>query len=134
MHDDSRKVELPRRRKQEKPIPSVYPVLDTDLARDNVENDIPAARTWRTCEDSGLLPHSWEVKRMASISVSLDRNADRHDVKLLKRELDTLPGVTSVSVSSGGQLAVDYDATGVRQADILEKIQALGYHVRQEHA
>ena len=71
---------------------------------------------------------------MASISVSLDRNADRHDVKLLKRELDTLPGVTSVSVSSGGQLAVDYDATGVRQADILKKIQALGYHVRQEHA
>ena len=71
---------------------------------------------------------------MASISVSLDRNADRHDVKLLKRELDTLPGVTSVSVSSGGQLAVDYDATGVRQADILEKIQALGYLVRQEHA
>ena len=70
---------------------------------------------------------------MASISVSLDRNADRHDVKLLKRELDTLPGVTSVSVS-GERLAVDYDSTGVRQADILEKIQALGYHVRQEHA
>lgn len=31
---------LPR---PEKPIPDVYPVLDTDLARDNVENDIPAA-------------------------------------------------------------------------------------------
>lgn len=29
--------------KGEKPIPaSIYPVLDTDLARDNVENDIPA--------------------------------------------------------------------------------------------
>lgn len=28
----------------QKPIPSdVYPVLDTDLARDNVENDLPAA-------------------------------------------------------------------------------------------
>lgn len=28
----------------EKPIPSdAYPELDTDLARDNVENDIPAA-------------------------------------------------------------------------------------------
>ncbi len=27
----------------EKPISKVYPVLDTDLARDNVENDIPAA-------------------------------------------------------------------------------------------
>jgi hypothetical protein len=29
--------------RQEKPIPDVYPVLDTDLARDNLENDIPAA-------------------------------------------------------------------------------------------
>lgn len=28
----------------ERPIPEeVYPVLDTDLARDNVENDLPAA-------------------------------------------------------------------------------------------
>ncbi|MBR5217916.1 MAG: hypothetical protein IKV68_06110 [Oscillospiraceae bacterium] len=27
----------------EKPISKVYPMLDTDLARDNVENDIPAA-------------------------------------------------------------------------------------------
>ena len=43
MHDDSRKVELPRRRKPEKPIPSVYPLRDTELARDTVENDIPAA-------------------------------------------------------------------------------------------
>lgn len=29
---------------EERPIPAgVYPVIDTDLARDNVENDIPAA-------------------------------------------------------------------------------------------
>ena len=28
----------------EQPIPSrIYPVIDTDLARDNIENDIPAA-------------------------------------------------------------------------------------------
>ena len=28
----------------EKPIPAkIYPVIDTDLARDNLENDIPAA-------------------------------------------------------------------------------------------
>ena len=27
----------------EKPISGVYPVLDTDLARDNVENDLTAA-------------------------------------------------------------------------------------------
>lgn len=28
---------------QEKPISTVYPVIDTDLARDNVENDLSAA-------------------------------------------------------------------------------------------
>ncbi len=27
----------------EKPIPDVYSAIDTDLARDNLENDIPAA-------------------------------------------------------------------------------------------
>ena len=29
--------------RNEKPVPGIYPVLDTDLARDNLENDIPAA-------------------------------------------------------------------------------------------
>lgn len=29
--------------KEEKPISKAYPVLDNDLARDNVENDLPAA-------------------------------------------------------------------------------------------
>ncbi len=27
----------------DKPISPVYPVIDNDLARDNVENDLPAA-------------------------------------------------------------------------------------------
>lgn len=30
----------------EKPISKVYPVIDTDLARDNIENDIPEADLW----------------------------------------------------------------------------------------
>lgn len=40
---------MPRRRrsqpgKTERPVPSeVYPVIDNDLARDNIENDLPAA-------------------------------------------------------------------------------------------
>ena len=35
---DKKKVDLDR------PIqPGVYPVIDSDLARDNIENDIPAA-------------------------------------------------------------------------------------------
>ena len=29
--------------KIDEPIPDVYPVIDNDLARDNIENDIPAA-------------------------------------------------------------------------------------------
>jgi len=32
-----------RPRRAEKPISDVYPVIDNDLARDNVENDLPAA-------------------------------------------------------------------------------------------
>lgn len=29
--------------KTERPIPAdIYPVIDTDLARDNIENDLPA--------------------------------------------------------------------------------------------
>ncbi len=29
--------------KRERPIPEVYPMIDTDLARDNLENDITDA-------------------------------------------------------------------------------------------
>lgn len=34
---------VPELQGKEKPVSDVYPVIDTDLARDNVENDIPAA-------------------------------------------------------------------------------------------
>lgn len=31
-------------RETERPVPpGIYPVIDTDLARDNIENDLPAA-------------------------------------------------------------------------------------------
>lgn len=32
-----------KKKHSEKPVSPVYPVIDNDLARDNVENDIPAA-------------------------------------------------------------------------------------------
>jgi len=33
-----------RRKNEERPVPEeIYPVIDTDLARDNIENDLPAA-------------------------------------------------------------------------------------------
>lgn len=50
-----------------------------------------------------------------------------HQAKAIKRELDTLPGVTSVSVSQAeGRVAVDYDSTGVRPDAIRRKLEDLG--------
>lgn len=71
---------------------------------------------------------------MAHLStyLSLENPGDMHDEKLLKRELDTLPSVTSVSVSGRGCVAVDYDSTGVRQEQIRRKVQELGYQLRSE--
>ena len=72
---------------------------------------------------------------MAHLSTyfSLEHPASSHDAKELKRELDTLPGVTSVSVS-GTRLAVDYDPSGVRREDIQQKVQSLGFGIQQEQA
>jgi len=71
---------------------------------------------------------------MAHLSTyfSLENAGDKHDEKLLKRGLDALPGVTSVSVSDRGCVAVDYDTTGVRQEQIRQKVQELGYQLRSE--
>lgn len=47
MDEQRRIVEIPqpgrKPDKTEKPIPDVYAVIDSDLARDNLENDLPAA-------------------------------------------------------------------------------------------
>ena len=34
---------MDKKRKKEKPVSEAYPVIDTDLARDNIENDLPLA-------------------------------------------------------------------------------------------
>ena len=71
---------------------------------------------------------------MAHLSTyfSLENAGDKHDEKLLKQGLDMLPGVTSVSLSDRGCVAVDYDSTGVRQEQIRRKVQELGYQLRGE--
>lgn len=83
-------------------------------------------------EAQGILPGK-EWMRMARLSTyfSLEGTGDPHDAKRLKRELDTLPGVTSVSVSDSGRLAVDYDSTGVRQEEIRQKVRELGFWIRE---
>jgi len=71
---------------------------------------------------------------MAHLSTffSLENAGGAHDEKLLKRGLDELPGVTSVSLNGQGCVAVDYDSTGVRQEQIRQKVQELGYQLRCE--
>jgi len=44
MHESIQTNDLNKKfRREDKPISKVYPVIDNDLARDNIENDIPAA-------------------------------------------------------------------------------------------
>lgn len=71
---------------------------------------------------------------MAHLSAyfTLENAAGKHDTALLKRELDTLDGVTSVSISDSGCLAVDYDTSGVRQEQIRQKVQELGFLLKDE--
>lgn len=71
---------------------------------------------------------------MAHISAyfSLENANNKHDIKRLKQGLDTLPGVTAVSVSDQGCLSVDYDSTGTRQDEIRQKVQELGFQLRED--
>lgn len=58
---------------------------------------------------------------------SAENVSGKHDVKQIKRELDAFPGVMSVSVSPGGQIAVDYDMTGVDQEQLQRRLKELGH-------
>ena len=53
----------------------------------------------------------------------------KHDVKDIKRGLDTLPGVLSVSVGDDGRVAVDFDTTGVQTERIERQLAEMGYQV-----
>lgn len=57
-------------RERERPVPpGIYPVIDTDLARDNIENDIPAADLEdlretshpRSVRVNAAAPDSWQT-------------------------------------------------------------------------
>ncbi|MFZ2537729.1 MAG: heavy-metal-associated domain-containing protein [Oscillospiraceae bacterium] len=66
----------------------------------------------------------------ASSYFTISNLNDKHDVKELKRELDTFRGVISVSISNEkSDIAVDYDTTGVDQGRLEKAISKLGYHI-----
>lgn len=67
----------------------------------------------------------------ASAYFSVEGAVDSHAEKELKRELGTLPGVLSVSISDRtGNIAVDFDSTGQSTEKIGKKIKELGYDIR----
>lgn len=66
----------------------------------------------------------------ASIYFTVGNVDGKHDVKELKRELDTLRGIISVSINDQTEsIAIDFDTTGVQQERIQKKIEKLGYDV-----
>lgn len=69
----------------------------------------------------------------ASAYFHVENMADKKDVQVIKKELDTLRGVISVSTNTQtGRIAVDYDTTGVEQSRIEARLQKLGYKILAE--
>lgn len=65
-----------------------------------------------------------------SVYYNLSDLSGKHDVKNIKKELDTFPGVLSVSVNEEkNSVAVDFDSTGVSAGRIAKKLEELGYTV-----
>lgn len=63
-----------------------------------------------------------------SVYYSLDDIVTRHDAKALKKGIDQISGVISVSVNTHDKkIAVDYDSTGTNDSEIMDKISRLGF-------
>ena len=65
----------------------------------------------------------------ASACFTVGGISGKHDVKEIKRELDTLPGVLSVTVSNESLVSVDFDTTGVQAGRIEKQLTDMGYQV-----
>lgn len=70
----------------------------------------------------------------ASVYFSVANSVGRHEKKELKRELDALHGVLSVSVNDLTKaIAVDYDTSGVNQEQIKTQLEILGFDITNTH-
>ena len=66
----------------------------------------------------------------ASVYFTLNSAEGKHDVKEIKRGLDTLPGILSVSTAEGfNRIAVDYDTTAVQNDRIRKQLEKMGYEI-----
>lgn len=69
----------------------------------------------------------------ASVYFQLERPEDKRNCKEIKRRLDSIPGVLSVSVSRGHEtVAVDYDTTGTDPDQLRKELDGCGCAVADE--
>jgi len=69
----------------------------------------------------------------ASLYFELENIDGKHDKSELKRQLDLIPGVISVSVNDDRKrVAVDYDTTGAKQEQIRKELVGLGFTITGE--
>ena len=60
---------------------------------------------------------------------------NKQDIKLIKKELDTIRGIISVSVNhENSRVAVDFDNSGVSHDRIKNKINEIGFEIADESA
>ena len=66
----------------------------------------------------------------ASVYFTLGHMEDKHSAKEIKQGLDTLPGVTAVSVNDDScHVAVDFDTTAIQSGRIERQLEEMGYEI-----
>lgn len=69
----------------------------------------------------------------ASLYFDLENLNGKRDAAEIKRRVNTIPGVISVSVSrENGRVAVDYDTTGANRDRIRKKLDEMGLSISDE--
>ncbi len=69
----------------------------------------------------------------ASMYFNLPDLHSKQDSAKIKRDLDAVPGIFSVSVNAErGRVAVDYDTTGTGPEQIRGRIQKCGFEIGDE--
>lgn len=70
----------------------------------------------------------------ASVYFSLKQPGGPRDRETIKRKLDEIPGVLSVSVGrDNDRVTVDYDTTGTGPDQLRSKLGEWGFYVQTEH-
>ena len=77
--------------------------------------------------------HRGDFMSKASMYFDLENLDGKHDEKELKRQINLIPGVISVSVTNDlKRVAVDFDTTGASYDQICKKLDGLGLKVSGE--